>query len=309
MFILSANSIVQSLRNPPSISTFISILLESAAFILIGSTDRSPPLIQYFSTIHNAPPPFKNSTERNRDERTPLLFDDAVHPYLEISRVTSCSPFSFLSFSWVTPSLKKAKHLDFLSEEDLPVLSTADQAEVLWKKIERKRLETLKKDFSPRLPINELLWLVLTVEYRLFLWQFGLAFLNAFMYYLPAFFLQKLVSHLDSFDSSDKEGYILAFGLFLSLALSSLVDGALWFVSNSMLATRIRSQLNSMIFDKTLKRKDITGSTPVSNGIREEGTAEQREGEEGVSNSFNSKSQVMNRKFFCFFFILDSLIL
>lgn len=37
--------------------------------------------------------------------------------------------------------------------------------------------------------------------------------------------------------------------------------GQLWYLSNAELCSRIRTQLNTLIFDKTLRRKDVSGSS------------------------------------------------
>jgi len=75
----------------------------------------------------------------------------------------------------------------------------------------------------------------------------------------------------------------------------------LWFVSNSMLSTRIRVQLNTLVFDKTLKRKDVSG---VSNNSTSEksseagedsssGGSDEKDDDEDAEKGFGSKTSIL----------------
>ena len=69
-------------------------------------------------------------------------------------------------------------------------------------------------------------------------------------------------------------------------------------MSNSLLATRIRVQLNSLVFDKTLRRKDVSGSSNTKPSSTKE-EDEERKGSKGIfeveegDSSFRAKSQVL----------------
>jgi hypothetical protein len=206
-----------------------------------------------------------------------------------------------------------------LSASDLPTLGKNDRPSTLWKQI-----KGIKVGGGPTW-CNALLWRIVTINWRLFLWrehdsvpffdrflinyelwhtESTLALVNAFLYYLPAFFLQKLVAFLEVSSNRDREaslawGYAYCLGLLVSLALDALVSGQLWFVSNSMLATRIRIQLSSLVFNKTLTRKDVSGSaahkptTPASASASKGDDGKDDEKSKG-EDSFSSKSGVLN---------------
>lgn len=50
-------------------------------------------------------------------------------------------------------------------------------------------------------------------------------------------------------------GYVYCLGLLGSALAEAIIGGQLWFVSNSMLSTRIRVQLNCLVFAKTLRAR------------------------------------------------------
>lgn len=67
-----------------------------------------------------------------------------------------------------------------------------------------------------------------------------------------------------------------------------------------MLATRIRVELNALVFDKTLKRKDVSGSgntaKPAKGGddARGKGSSELEDEDGDKGDSFSSKASVLN---------------
>jgi hypothetical protein len=89
-------------------------------------------------------------------------------------------------------------------------------------------------------------------------------------------------------------GWFLAFGLFISNAAVFLASGIIWSISTTVLQARIKLQLNTMLFAKTLAKKDIaamgddTGREDAGKKEDKEGK-EEKEDDEGVS----SKSQIM----------------
>ena len=170
-----------------------------------------------------------------------------------VTLLASCSPLSYLLFTWATPVLKLGAKLETFTQEDVPDLAEKDQAPRQW-----RRIKSQKASAPPG--VNNLLWRVLLENRFVFGWQCILAVITAVIYYLPAFFLHALVGFLEEGPhTSLRVGYAYTLGLFAALLLDAVVQGQLWFLSNTMLSTRIRTQLNALVFEKTLKRKDIAG--------------------------------------------------
>ncbi|KPV72284.1 uncharacterized protein RHOBADRAFT_39718 [Rhodotorula graminis WP1] len=159
---------------------------------------------------------------------------------------------------------------------------------------------------------NRLLYRLVVVNRRLFAWQVALSVLNALLYYVPAAFLQRLVGFLEARGTDEAQtlqwAYVYVIGLFAGIVVESLVSGQLWFVSNSLLSTRIRVQLNTLIFDKTLKRKDVanvgnasgkpTGASSAAPSSRASGSSDSGDGDRDESDEadtkFSTKSSLTN---------------
>jgi hypothetical protein len=124
----------------------------------------------------------------------------------------------------------------------------------------------------------------------------SLAFITAIAYYIPHYLLQLFITYLenDPTRSHPAWGWFLAFGLFVSNAAVFLVSGIIWSISTTVLQARIKLQLNTMLFAKTLAKKDIaamgddTGREDAGKKEDKEGK-EEKDDDEGVS----SKSQIM----------------
>ncbi|KAJ6599948.1 P-loop containing nucleoside triphosphate hydrolase protein [Mycena vulgaris] len=103
---------------------------------------------------------------------------------------------------------------------------------------------------------------ILHVNTPIILGVLSLSFIISFTYYAPPFFLQKLLEYLevDTGRSDRSWGWVWVSGLFLAHFVLALVMAQLTFVS-AVLTTRMRMQLNTPLFAKTLARKDVASSS------------------------------------------------
>ena len=69
----------------------------------------------------------------------------------------------------------------------------------------------------------------------------------------------------------------------------SVVTGQLWSLSTTTLQVRLRVQLNSTLYAKTLVRKDIASASANSEGKDDDKDKEKKEDED----DFSSKAQIM----------------
>ncbi|EKM77362.1 hypothetical protein AGABI1DRAFT_130448 [Agaricus bisporus var. burnettii JB137-S8] len=120
-----------------------------------------------------------------------------------------------------------------------------------------------------------------------------LASISAILFYTPAIFLQRLVAYLevDSERTNIRWGWVHVFGLFMANAGTYLVTGQLWSLATTTIQVRIRIQLNSILFAKTLVRKDVASSAPASQeDTNDKADQEQKKEDE---DDFSSKAQIM----------------
>ena len=150
----------------------------------------------------------------------------------------------------------------------------------------------------------------------LILVEVALAAFSAVLYYVPFFFLRRLIAYLEEDPLRLNRGWgivyalgLLASGVALTLGGSfvpalvrrvntpRLATGQLWSIGTTTLQVRLRVQLNSILFSKTLVRKDLasTGSNTTTedkdgkkNGTTPEGDAQKKD-----EDDFTSKAQIM----------------
>jgi hypothetical protein len=122
-----------------------------------------------------------------------------------------------------------------------------------------------------------------------------IAAVTAVMYYLPHYILQKFILYLenDPTRSDPSWGWLLAFALFIANASVFILTGVDYGITTTYLQGKINMQLNSMLFAKTLVKKDVAGGTEKKEDSEKvEGEKkDDDEDDEGVS----SKSQIMVR--------------
>lgn len=138
--ILPSTFLPKYLYVPSLVLLVLSTILQSASFILSGTTPRCAPL---------------------------------VHPKTKspVTLISSCSPLSYIFFGWISPVLAQglaaASKDESVNEQDLPILPSQDRAANQWEMIKgSKHL----MDNSPK-GINPLLWRILVINKRLFLWR------------------------------------------------------------------------------------------------------------------------------------------
>ena len=114
-----------------------------------------------------------------------------------------------------------------------------------------------------------------------------LAAISATLFYVPAFFLQRFIKHLEQ--DPDRQdiawAWVYCAGLFVSnvimyrecdilgvfplhltLRLLLVITGQLWSISTTDVNVRFRTQLNTLLFSKTLVRKNVASTPSSENG-------------------------------------------
>lgn len=120
-----------------------------------------------------------------------------------------------------------------------------------------------------------------------------LAFITAIGYYVPHYFLQLFIQYLESDPtrSDPAWGWFLAFGLFISNAVMYIAGGIIWSISTTMLQSRIKLQLNTMLFNKTLVKKDVAATGEDSEKAKK--ADKDSDAAEEDDEAVNSKAQIM----------------
>lgn len=222
-----------------------------------------------------------------------------------VSGVPSASVWDIMLFSYTTKVVWLGYTSASLEIGDLPIVAADMRATTIYHEIRRAmRRIRLPRNWSPAVGSGwALLYRLSVVNKGTLALEFVLAAVCACLFYSPAFFLQRLVRFLELNDTPEQPdrawGWFYCAGLFGANGVTYLLTGQLWSITTTTLQQRMRTQLNTLLFVKTLIRKDVassSGSNSNSKAPSEDGASEQHAQQakkDGEEEEFSSKQQVM----------------
>jgi hypothetical protein len=123
----------------------------------------------------------------------------------------------------------------------------------------------------------------------------SLAAITAVGYYVPHYILQLFLQYLEG----DPEravpiwGWFLAFSLFISNATIYIVTGITYSIGWTTLQAGIRLQLNTLLYSKTLMKKDIAATGEDTGAQTGQPDSMSEKGEKEEDEGVSSKTQIM----------------
>ncbi|KAH7096201.1 multidrug resistance-associated ABC transporter [Auriculariales sp. MPI-PUGE-AT-0066] len=244
-------------------------------------------------------------SERIYSEKT--LGTTTTHVPDNVSASVSCSVWDIFLFSYTTKVVWLGYTSESLEIGDLPIVPADMRATTIYQSMRlAMRNVRLPGGWHPAVGSGwALLYRLAAANKGMLALEFLLAAVCAVLFYSPAFFLQRLVRYLElngTAEQADRAwGWFYCAGLFGANAITYLLTGQLWSITTTTLQARMRIQLNTLLFAKTLIRKDVAsssaGSSSGSTAGAEDGESEQskkdknKEGKE--EDEFSSKQQVM----------------
>lgn len=238
-------------------------------------------------------PPLYFPPENIYSEKTIL---SATNPdQNNVCGVVGASVWDYLLFSYTT----KVVMLGFTSESleigDLPIVPRNMRATHLYTTMKRtmRSVKWRLKFWKPRIGSGwQLAYQLLRVNILPMTALLVLAMFSACLFYAPPLFLQQVVLYLES-DPERKDrswGWFHVVGLFFANTLSYLATGQLFSLATTTIQVRIRIQLNTVLFGKTLVRKDVASSASgVDNGKNGDKANDSKDDED----DFSGKAQIM----------------
>ncbi|KIY53870.1 multidrug resistance-associated ABC transporter [Fistulina hepatica ATCC 64428] len=215
---------------------------------------------------------------------------------VNVAGITVCSIWDTLLFSYTTKVVWLGNIATSLEIADLPILPASMRATVNYTKMKRA-IARARGMFtgSGWMLIGQLM----RVNAPPLLLEIAIAVVCAVLYYIPAFFTRSLVAYLER-DPERKDirwGLVFCVGLFVSNASMYLLTGQLWSIATTIVQVRVKIQLNSVLFQKTLVRKDIAGSAAASSSAdadrKKPAVEESVKKDEANEGDFSSKAQIM----------------
>lgn len=273
---------VRGLRN----INLLSLGLYGILFLITTRTPRGPPL--YY-------PPERIYTEKVAKTKTNADPEN-------VCGVIGASPWSIFLFSHTTKIVWLGNVASSLEISDLPIVPGNLRATYSYSTM-RKAMRTFSLkvgSWKPRPGSGwGLAYKMLRLNIGVFAAQSALAMACGTLFYMPPYFLRRFVSYLEV-DKTREDmswGWVYATGLFGSNVVVYLLTGQLFSLSTTTIQVRLRNQLNSTLFQKTLVRKDVASSAPPVPST--EGTTGAQDGDkkdkkaEEKDDDFSSKAQIM----------------
>ncbi|KAJ6577627.1 multidrug resistance-associated ABC transporter [Mycena capillaripes] len=213
-----------------------------------------------------------------------------------VTGIVGASPWDVLFFSYTTKVVMLGNTAEQLDIGDLPIVpasmrSTYNYASM---KSATRQIKLRVGSWRPTPGSGA------TLAYRLFrvnIWglvaQFLLAAIAAMLFYAPPF------SSSDPDRQDTSWGWVWVFSLFSTNVISYLITGQLWSLSTTTLQVRLRNQLNTILFAKTLVRKDVASSAPPPTSSKDKDNKDDANAKPSEvekkddEDDFSSKAQIM----------------
>ncbi|KAI9282335.1 P-loop containing nucleoside triphosphate hydrolase protein [Sporodiniella umbellata] len=184
-------------------------------------------------------------TSGSRPQGPDYLDDNGV----PVIGVQTASIFSFLYFNWASPLVHLAYKNQTLTDKDLPMLPSLFRGYNLFYIFGGTSGSLLKRIYqSNRRPI---------------LIQVVMALVSSMFYYLPAYFVNQLLILIQAINKKEdgalvRQGFVLVTGLGITIFVLGIITGQLWYFASSNVQVRIKAMLNVEIYNKTLRRRDLS---------------------------------------------------
>ncbi|BEI79510.1 hypothetical protein CcaverHIS002_0100390 [Cutaneotrichosporon cavernicola] len=205
----------------------------------------------------------------------------------------------WMLFSYSAVLIERSKLNDSIDVWDLPMLQADQRAlpnYIKFKAAYGKRSYRLGKWEG-----YNLLWTLAKVNKWLLIAQASLAAVTGVLYYSPHLLLNFFLTYLEN-DPSRKNpawGWVFALGILVSNLFVYLIAGIIYSIASVNLRVRFRLQLNSILFSKTLRKKDIaavgddTGKSTDKDKKSKHDKAKKNDKSDEDDEGMSSKSQIM----------------
>ncbi|KAJ2928533.1 hypothetical protein H1R20_g8544, partial [Candolleomyces eurysporus] len=219
-----------------------------------------------------------------------------------VSGLIHASLWDLLTFSYTTKVVWLGNIAESLEIGDLPIVPANMRATLNYSRM-RQAMRTIKFCiFNWTLKAGPgwgLMYRLFRLNWFMFFVEFLLSGVLAGLLYAPAFFLRQFIAYLeiDSEREQTRWGWVYVLGIFMSYAILSLITGQWWFLSTTTMQVRLKVQLNTVLFSKTLVRKNVVSSSSKpkdQNAARAAGgdAAKLTAGGDD-EDEFSSKAQIM----------------
>ncbi|KAJ3748238.1 multidrug resistance-associated ABC transporter [Lentinula raphanica] len=262
---------------------YASVALYIAACFVAFTTPHGPALYFPYESIYSQ----KTVSARTNTEKE------------NVTGVYGASCWDYLYFSYSTKVVMLGNTSESLEIADLPIVPANMRATVNYHEMKRalKKFKLKIRSWKPKPGSG---WSVGYTLFRYNVWiiaaQFCIAVAAAIMFYAPAMFSRMLIAYLEMDPEREDRGWgwVFVVGMFLSNIIGFFTSAQLWSISTTTLQTRFRIQLNTILFAKTLVRKDSVSSAPPKKDKENRKDSDKKTTDnDSDEDDFSSKAQIM----------------
>ena len=192
----------------------------------------------------------------------------------QVDRMYSASALGRYTFSWPSGLLNLAAKKKDL---DLSDLTRPDQY---------TRADCMSANWKSRKPGGHRLWLAMVLAHKKPLAvQWFLTLCASMLNFAPQWVTLQLLRYLEGRQPGGKESlevWMWVVWLGVAIIAQSWVESYLWWLSFSDLHIPVRAQLSALIFEKSMRRKDVKGAGKSKKKAQETESAEPAGGEPAV---------------------------
>ncbi|KAL6919458.1 hypothetical protein FSST1_003484 [Fusarium sambucinum] len=208
---------------------------------------------------------------------------------LKVDGQWTVSAFNRYTWSWISPLLRVATQKNDLDASDVPYPDRT------------LRAAGLKEDWFVSKPQNSLFRSVLWAYKGPFFFQFSITTVRNLLALLPFWAMLRVINILEQRDiglsgSSNLELWVLVFAMAGFNLLDAWVEGWAFWYSFACIALPIRSQLSTLIFEKSLRRKNVKSAekSKESDASRETPDKKKEDESDEGSSVLKSRQAIIN---------------
>ncbi|KAI7896256.1 P-loop containing nucleoside triphosphate hydrolase protein [Mucor mucedo] len=207
----------------------------------------------------------------------PPFLDEKDRP---VCNINVDSIFGKLSFNWVTNVVRVvSKKKGEMTDQDLPVLTPEFRAHNIF------------YIFGASRGKGSLLYRLLKANAADIVIQVSLAIIASFLYYAPAFFMNRLLQLLQDvsngvyYEDAMMYGTLIVIGMGVSIVILGIITGQLWYHASCSLQTRVRTMLNVEVYQKSLRRRDLSVASSEKADDKESKDTDKKEDEDSLAST------------------------
>ncbi|WFD08241.1 hypothetical protein MVES1_003613 [Malassezia vespertilionis] len=203
------------------------------------------------------------------------LGDDTPPLFVAPCSAMDNSPLGYLFFWHFMRLIRATAKYGLLRPLDVPVLGHDLQASTLGHAVAQRLAKTMPSSVPRSAPVHiglwsknvrRLIWVLIVANKALLTTMFGLTVLCVGAYYGPTFFANRIFTVLEQETDRVQKAMPWVMCLFFTVIFSSMLQGRLWAVLEGDLQVRLSTQLSTILYSKTLRRRIDAQTTQDEDG-------------------------------------------